>query len=172
MTPLGPMRAISDDEALYFLEFDDSKGFEWQIEQLKKKTQAMIIQSSSIPIRSIERELKEYFSGNLKKFTTPIHMIGSIFQQKAWYALMQIPYGETRSYREQAQALRKPTAFRAVANANGANKIAFLIPCHRIINNNGELGGYGGGLGRKLWLLEHEHKYSSVKINHKFFSLY
>jgi AraC family transcriptional regulator of adaptative response/methylated-DNA-[protein]-cysteine methyltransferase len=87
-------------------------------------------------------------------------MIGSDFQKSAWQALIQVPYGQTRSYLEQASIIGKPKAFRAVANANGANQIAIVVPCHRIINTGGELGGYGGGLQRKSWLINHEKTFS------------
>jgi len=119
---------------------------------------AAIIPGEASPLRSIEEEIKAYFVGNLKKFNTPIHMLGSPFQKMAWDALTLIPYGETRSYAEQAQTLGKPTAYRAVANANGANSLCIIVPCHRIITSSGELGGYGGGIARKKWLIEHEQK--------------
>ena len=85
--------------------------------------------------------------------------MGSDFQKSVWAALRKIPPGETRSYLDTAKAVGKPTAFRAVANANGANQLAIIIPCHRVINNNGELGGYGGGISRKQWLIDHEKKH-------------
>lgn len=100
-----------------------------------------------------------YFSGKLRQFNTPTHLIGSPFQKKAWLALIDIPYGETRSYLQQAKVIGNPSAYRAVANANGANQLAIVVPCHRIINANGELGGYGGGVNRKQWLLEHERRH-------------
>ncbi len=99
-----------------------------------------------------------YFKGKLREFNTPIHLMGTSFQAQVWNQLLKIPYGETRSYLEQAKAIKKETAYRAVANANGANQLAIIIPCHRIINNNGKLGGYGGGTEKKKWLLEHEKK--------------
>lgn len=83
-------------------------------------------------------------------------MLGSDFQKKVWQELLKIPHGETRSYAAQVAAMGLPTAIRAVPNANGANQLAIIIPCHRIINSNGALGGYGGGLARKEWLLQHE----------------
>ena len=157
-TCLGPMLAISDEHALYLLEFVDRKGLEREIERLKIRTKATIVPGKTLPISSIEKELQAYFSGTLKRFTTPVHLLGSHFQQAVWNELRQIPYGETRSYSKQAQALNKPSAFRAVANANGANQLALIIPCHRIINADGSLGGYGGGIVRKQWLIEHEQK--------------
>ncbi len=157
-TPLGPMLAIADEHALYLLEFVDRRGLEREVARLRNKTKAAIIPGTTPPITSIEQELKEYFNGQLKHFVTPVHHLGSDFQKRVWHELTLIPYGETRSYSKQAEIIGKPTAFRAVANANGANQLAIIIPCHRIINLNGELGGYAGGLNRKKWLLDHEHR--------------
>ncbi|WP_454782008.1 bifunctional transcriptional activator/DNA repair enzyme AdaA [Legionella sp. WA2022007384] len=157
-SPLGPLLAVADEEALHLLEFVDRRGLEREVERLRNKMNAAIIPGDTAPLRSIEKELKAYFSGALKKFNTPVQMLGTPFQKMAWHALTLIPYGETRSYAEQAQTLGKPTAYRAVANANGANSLAIIIPCHRIINSSGNLGGYGGGISRKQWLLEHEQK--------------
>lgn len=155
-TPLGPMLAVADEDALRLLEFVDRRGLELEIERLRKRTKLPVIPGSSSPILSIEQELNQYFEGKLKIFTTPLYPLGSPFQRRTWEALMRIPYGETRSYLEQAEAIGKPSAYRAVANANGANQIAIVIPCHRIIAHDGGLGGYGGGLHRKKWLLDLE----------------
>jgi O-6-methylguanine DNA methyltransferase len=152
-TPLGSMVAISDDTALYILEFLDNKSLGRKIKQLS------FTEGIAAPLTLIESEIKAYFDGQLNKFKTPIQMHGSPFQKLVWNELLNIPYGETRSYLEEANAIGKPTSYRAVANANGANKLAIIIPCHRIINNNGEIGGYGGGIARKKWLLEHETRY-------------
>jgi AraC family transcriptional regulator of adaptative response/methylated-DNA-[protein]-cysteine methyltransferase len=155
-TPIGPMLAISDEQKLYLLEFNDRRGLEKEIERLRIKMNAAIIPGTTHPINCIKAELALYFSGKLQTFTTPIHMIGSPFQQTVWKELITIPYGETRSYAAQSIAIKNPKATRAVANANGANQLAIIIPCHRIIRNNGELGGYGGGIQRKKWLINHE----------------
>ena len=157
-SPLGPMLAIADEKELYLLEFVERRGLEREIERLRVKTKSAIIPGSSDPIISIEAELKLYFDGTLQVFKTPIHLIGSPFQQLVWGELMRIPYGQTRSYADQALAIGRPSAYRAVANANGANQLAIVIPCHRIINTNGDLGGYGGGIARKRWLINHEKK--------------
>lgn len=162
-TPLGPMLAISDEKELYLLEFVDRRGLEKEIEKLRIKKKSAIIPGSTFSIKLIKKELELYFSGNLKKFTTPIHMLGSSFQKKVWKELIKIPYGETRSYLQQAKAISLDKAVRAVANANGANQIAIVIPCHRIINHNGKLGGYGGSLARKKWLIAHEKQQSEKK---------
>lgn len=157
-TPLGPMLAIADDEELYLLEFSERRGLEREIERLRISTKSVISPGKTAPICSIEQELAAYFAGELTRFKTPLKMLGSDFQKLAWNALIDIPYGTTVSYLDQATAIGKPKAFRAVANANGANQIAIVIPCHRIINNNGQLGGYGGGIARKKWLIEHEKR--------------
>lgn len=159
-TLLGPMIAISDDEILYLLEFADRRGIMQEIKRLRLKKKAVIIPGDTSPITMIKKELDLYFSGKLKEFKTPLYLIGSEFQKQAWHALMQVPYGQTRSYLEQAKATGNEKAFRAIANANGANQLAIIIPCHRIINHNGNLGGYGGGKARKEWLINHEKKYA------------
>jgi len=155
-TLLGPMLAISDESALYLLEFVDRRGLEREIERLRLKLKVAIVPGKTNPILSIEKELKAYFSGELKKFITPIHFLGSDFQKQVWQQLLLIPYGETRTYTDQAISIQKPSACRAVANANGANQLAIVIPCHRIIQSNGDLGGYAGGITRKQWLIDHE----------------
>ena len=150
------MIAIANEEALYFLAFTDHRGREQQIERLKQRTQSTITSGATHPILSIQNELKAYFNGTLRVFNTSIFQFGSPFQKNAWDALCRIPYGETRSYREQAITVSNPSAYRAVANANGANPLSIIVPCHRIINSNGARGGYGGGIDRKQWLINHE----------------
>lgn len=159
-TLLGPMIAISDDNSLYLLEFADRRGLEKEIERLRKRQKAAIIPGKTEAISMINKELGLYFSGKLKSFKTPVHLIGSDFQKKAWHALQQIPYGQTRSYKSQAEITGNEKAYRAIANANGANQLAIIIPCHRIINHSGELGGYGGGKVRKKWLIKHEKSHA------------
>jgi AraC family transcriptional regulator, regulatory protein of adaptative response / methylated-DNA-[protein]-cysteine methyltransferase len=155
-TKLGPMIAIADETSLYLLEFVDRRGLELEVERLRLKTKAAIIPGVTDPIKSITLELESYFDGKLTQFKTPLHLLGSPFQRLVLDELMRIPYGQTQSYMAQAEAIGKATAYRAVANANGANQLAIVIPCHRIINSNGDLGGYGGGITRKQWLIEHE----------------
>ncbi len=155
-TKLGPMIAIADETGLYLLEFVDRRGLEREVERLRLRIKAAIIPGTTDPIKSIALELESYFEGKLKEFKTPLNLLGSYFQRLVWEELMSIPYGTTRSYMAQATSIGKNKAYRAVANANGANGLAIAMPCHRIINSNGDLGGYGGGITRKKWLLEHE----------------
>lgn len=157
-TPLGPMIAVASKEALYLLEFVDRRGLEREIERVRLKLKSAIVPGITDPIRLIERELIQYFKGDLLEFKTPLFLLGSPFQKRVWGELQKIPPGQTRSYAVIASAIGKPSAYRAVAQANGANQHAIVIPCHRVINANGELGGYGGGLTRKKWLLNHEKK--------------
>lgn len=155
-TKLGSMLTIADNEGLYLLGFIDSRGLEKEVKKLRLKTNLDIREGENSVIKSIKIELDSYFSGDLITFKTRVHLLGSPFQRLAWEALMRIPYGQTQSYATQAESIGKRTAYRAVANANGANRLAIVIPCHRIINSNGKIGGYGGGLSRKQWLLDHE----------------
>lgn len=168
-TKLGPMMAIADDEDLYLLEFVEKSGLEREVQRLGFKTRAAIIPGSTDPIESIVFELQSYFEGTLTKFKTPIHLLGSPFQRLVWEELMRIPYGQTQTYATQAENIGKSTAYRAVANANGANQIAIVIPCHRVINSNGNLGGYGGGIMRKQWLIDHEKQKHTKKYENQFF---
>lgn len=140
-TPLGPLTAIGDDLSLYGLAFEDNYNGRF---------------GSARSLDSIEKELALYFTGKLKTFRTPLFLAGTPFQLKVWEALNKIPYGRTCSYLELAQAIGHGKACRAVGSANGANRFPIVIPCHRVINANGRLGGYGCGLERKLWLLDLE----------------
>jgi AraC family transcriptional regulator of adaptative response/methylated-DNA-[protein]-cysteine methyltransferase len=157
-TPLGPMIAVGDEDALYLLEFVGRRGLEREIERLRQNTKSAIIPGETESLKSIKDELGQYFEGKLTQFKTPLFLCGTPFQKQVWHALIKIPFAQTCSYRDIAKAIGKPTAYRAVALANGANQIAIVIPCHRVINTNGDLGGYGGGIGRKEWLLKHEAK--------------
>ena len=120
-------------------------------------------QEDAAPCTTAAVQLAEYFTGTRRSFDLPLAAAGTVFQQLAWAALQQIPYGETRSYQQQATALGRPAAVRAVGTANGRNPISIIVPCHRVIGANGSLTGYGGGLGAKVWLLAHEAKHAGVE---------
>lgn len=156
-SPLGSLIAIGDQKQLYLLEFVDWRKLPREILRLRKNTNAIILPGQTSPLTSIKKELKEYFAGKLKRFKTPLHPHGTDFQKDVWSELKKIPFGQCRSYYDIAMLIGKPTAYRAVANANGKNLFVIVIPCHRVINHNGGLGGYGAGLPRKEWLLTHEH---------------
>lgn len=160
-TVLGSMLAVADESELYLLEFATRKGLTKEMARLHARGFATV-SGSTPPIDSIQQELEAYFAGTLTQFKTPYRMFGTTFQQEVWRILCDIPYGETRSYQEQAILLARPKAYRAVANANGTNQFAIMIPCHRIIASDGTLGGYGGGLAAKKWLLEHEQRYREI----------
>ncbi len=152
-SPLGDLTAIADNTHLLLLNFSDSKKLDTQKRKLFGSISNELIQRSCKPIATIEKELNLYFTKQLTQFNTPIKLTGTEFQRKAWRTLQEIPYGETRSYLQEAETIGKPTAYRAVANANGANPLVIIIPCHRIIAHNGKLGGYSAGLERKEQLL-------------------
>lgn len=158
-TELGPMLSISDEHALYLLEFVDRRGLEREIERLRNRLNAAIVPGETKIAKQISEELGAYFANQLTEFKTPIQLIGSDFQKSVWRELQKIQLGETSSYKELAMKLNNPTAMRAVGNANGANQLAIIVPCHRVIQSDGSLGGYGGGIERKSWLLNHEKKF-------------
>lgn len=155
-TPLGPMISVADEEFLYLLEFADRRALEREIERLRKKMNSRILPGKTKINQQISEEMAQYFNGKLQEFTTPLFLSGTPFQQKVWRELTRIPYGETKSYKELAQAVGVPTGYRAIGNANGANQLAIIIPCHRVVKSTGELGGYGGKPYRKEWLLNFE----------------
>lgn len=160
-TKLGPMVAIADEEYLYLLEFIDRRGLEKEIEKLRNKFNAVIIPQNNSILTLIEKELDEYFENTLSKFETPIKYVGSEFQVLVWETLRLIKKGDVVSYYDIAQKIGDIKTVRAVGRANGLNQLSIIVPCHRVINKNGELGGYGGGIERKKWLLNHE----KAKIN-------
>ncbi|MDH5366100.1 MAG: methylated-DNA--[protein]-cysteine S-methyltransferase [Cyclobacteriaceae bacterium] len=158
VTPLGPMIAGATDEGVCLLEFTDRRMLETQIVRLKKYLKAEFVPGIHPLFDELEKQLKAYFNGELKEFTIPLVTLGSDFQKKVWSILSEIPYGATRSYKQQADAYGNPKAIRAIAKANGDNRIAIIIPCHRVIGANGEMVGYGGGVWRKQWMLQLELK--------------
>lgn len=157
-TPLGPMFACASAEGLCLLEFTNRRMLETEFKDLRKRLNAIILPGENPHLDRVQVEMQEYFDGNRKEFSIPLHTPGTPFQQSVWQGLMAIPYGETRSYKEQAIALGNPKAIRAVASGNGHNRISIIIPCHRVIGSDGSLVGYGGGLHRKEWLLDFERE--------------
>ena len=153
-TPLGVLLAGATAKGICLLEFTDTKRLEFQIPRLEKAFSARVTTGSSVFFKQLESQLNAYFAGSRRDFSDlPLDLRGTDFQIRTWQALCEIPYGETRSYQQQAQAMNRPKAIRAVANANRNNRISIVIPCHRVIGKNGSLTGYGGGLWRKEFLL-------------------
>jgi AraC family transcriptional regulator of adaptative response/methylated-DNA-[protein]-cysteine methyltransferase len=155
-TPLGAMVALAGPKGLSLLDFVDRRGLENQILSLRRRSKCAIVPGNSPHLERIARQLKAYFDGTSLTFDVPVQPAGSSFQLAVWKALRGIPPGKTRSYAELAESLGRPGAARAVGRANGRNYLALVIPCHRVIRADGELCGYGGGIWRKQWLLEHE----------------
>lgn len=155
-TPFGPMLAGADSQSLRFLDFYDRRAIEAQIAALRRTSRLPIAQGNCSMLDELRVELDAYFERRLRSFSIPVTAPGTPFQALVWQALSEIPYGETRSYGEVARAIGSPNASRAVGTANGVNRIAIVVPCHRVVNADGSLGGYGGGLERKRALLELE----------------
>jgi len=123
-----------------------------------------VLDPDAEPLRETARQLEEYFEGKRRKFDLSLRLDGTEFQTRAWRNLMEIPYGKTRSYGEQAALIGNPRASRAVGLANGKNPIPIVVPCHRVIGADGSLTGFGGGIARKRWLLAHERRYAGNRI--------
>ncbi len=155
-TPIGTMYAAAVEEGICMLEFTDRKMLETEFKDLAKSLNATIVQGENPHFKTLEKELAEYFTGNRTEFTVSLSPVGTEFQKSVWNVLLKIPYGETWNYKKQSEVLGDVKKVRAVANANGMNKISILIPCHRVIGSNGTLTGYGGGIWRKQKLLELE----------------
>ena len=152
-TPLGSMLAVVSDRGLCLLEFDNQPRVDRELAQVEAARGGLVHAGRNAVSDQLADELAEYFSGSLQVFRVPLDLVGTPFQTEAWQALLAIPYGRTRSYAEQARAIGRATATRAVAAANGQNKVSIVVPCHRVIGSDGSLTGFGGGLPRKRALL-------------------
>jgi AraC family transcriptional regulator, regulatory protein of adaptative response / methylated-DNA-[protein]-cysteine methyltransferase len=150
------MIAAAHDDALCLLEFIDRRMLETQLQRLGRRAGGSPVPATNDVLEHTRAELEAYYAGTLRTFTVPLAPAGTPFQHSVWQVLQQIPYGTTRSYGEQARAIGRPTATRAVARANGDNPIPIIIPCHRVVGSDGRLTGYGGGLWRKQYLLDLE----------------
>ena len=155
-TPIGPMFGCATSKGVCLFEFTNRRMLETEFKDLTKRLNAVILPGENLHLKQLKKEISEYFEGKRKAFTVELDTPGTIFQKSVWDILQSIPYGETWSYQQQAIQLNKSNAVRAVANANGHNRIAIIIPCHRVIGKDGHLTGYGGGLERKKWLLDFE----------------
>lgn len=165
-TPLGDMISVSSRSELHLLEFVDRKVLKTELGRLEKSAKGKLGIGKTDPGEQIKTELNAFFTGQSADFATPLAFAGSDFAKEVWRELMCIPAGVTRSYSEIATRIGRPSAVRAVARANGANQIALVVPCHRVIGADGSLTGYGGGLWRKQKLIEIERQYKTEGINH------
>src|SRR5262245_24385160 len=159
-SPLGPLVAGATDRGICLLEFTDRRMLETQFKTVGKHFKMPAVPGTNEHLQRLQVELAEYFAGTRRKFTVPLVFPGTDFQRQVWNELLKIHYGQTRSYQDLAAAVGQPKAVRAVGRTNGLNRIAILIPCHRVINKNGDLCGYGGGLARKKYLLDLERRSS------------
>jgi AraC family transcriptional regulator of adaptative response/methylated-DNA-[protein]-cysteine methyltransferase len=165
-TPLGSMVAVADDAALYLLEFENRVALTGELRRLECDSGLIGLGSNTV-LKRLVAEFEDYFAGESAAFQIPTLQHGTAFQEAVWQALKQIPAGQTRSYGDIAEMLGQPEKSREVGRANGANRISIILPCHRVIGADGSLVGYGGGLWRKKWLLDHERRYAWSSFERK-----
>jgi AraC family transcriptional regulator of adaptative response/methylated-DNA-[protein]-cysteine methyltransferase len=163
-SPLGEMIAGTSEKGICFLEWHDRGGADRIKARVEKRYRRSIETGENQHLAQLRDELAQYFDGKLSQFRVDLDIRGTEFEQMVWRQLLKIPYGETRSYGQMAVDLHRPGAQRAVGRANGANYIAVVIPCHRVIEANGKLRGYGGGLWRKEWLLKLEQSQRTLAL--------
>jgi AraC family transcriptional regulator of adaptative response/methylated-DNA-[protein]-cysteine methyltransferase len=160
---LGWMLAAATHKGICMFEFTDYKWLEREVKQLAASFKAPLVQGDNPHFNTLKEQVGQYFKGERRDFDIPLDVVGTEFQKQVWLSLLQIPYGHTTTYAKQARLLGKQSAVRAVANANGRNKISIILPCHRVIGTDGSLTGYGGGIWRKEKLLAFEKKNSAIK---------
>ena len=163
-TPLGSMEVIAGPLGVSLLEFTDTARLQRERDDLCRLMSTDILPGQNEGTRQAEHEITEYFQGIRRVFSVPLFTPGTPFQQGVSAVLRDIPYGQTISYQHEARILSNPRAIRAVAAANGANRVSIIIPCHRVIGKNGTLVGYGGGLSRKQQLLAHEQEWEQPSL--------
>ncbi len=157
-SPIGPLIAVANEAGLCLLEFVDRRMLETQLKRVRSQLDVALLPGTNAVFATVRKQLDEYFAGTRHNFDVPLVITGTAFQKQVWEALRAIPYGQTRSYREQADLIGRPTAVRAVARANGDNRFAIIIPCRRVVGADGSLTGYGGGIWRKRFLLDLEQR--------------
>lgn len=169
-TPVGAMTAWAGDDGLYLFDFE----YRTMLPQIQQRVltyfKATVSEGDHPVFGLLETQLADYFTGSLQAFNLPLQLAGSPFQIGVWKGLMDIPFGKVRTYKQQSVLHGDEKAIRAVASANGANGIAIIVPCHRVVGTNGSLTGYGGGLHRKKWLLDHEQRHSSAVFQQDLFT--
>jgi AraC family transcriptional regulator of adaptative response/methylated-DNA-[protein]-cysteine methyltransferase len=168
-TPLGRMCVGATDKGVCLFDFQYRRSINPIMERIETYAKDKFKETDHELFGVVEQQVNEYFLGTRKEFDIPLYILGSSFQKSVWHTLLQIPYGETRSYKQLAIELGNEKAVRAIAGANGDNGLAVIVPCHRIIGEDGNLTGYSGGLQRKRWLLDLEMKYSGKAIQAQLF---
>ncbi len=163
-TPLCPMRAATTDRGICLLEMGSPERRSRETSELESAFNERMIEGTHPLLDQLAGELIAYFAGDLTRFTLPLDTPGTEWQQRVWNELIQIPFGQTVSYGELATRLGNPGGSRAVGLANGKNRVSIVIPCHRVIASDGTLHGYGGGLERKRWLLDHEQVHAGAGL--------
>ena len=154
-SPVGKLKLVATSKALVAVLWEQERPDRVKLDTMNLDPQQPILIEA-------ERQLSEYFAGKRIQFDLPLQPDGTEFQKKVWQALRDIPFGKTRSYLAVARAVGSPDASRAVGAANGKNPLSIVVPCHRVIGSNGSLTGYGGGLPRKKWLLDHEARFAPM----------
>lgn len=168
-TPIGLMNALASDDGICLFDFPYRKMMPQIRQRVLRAFEVEPVIEEHPLFNELEEQLLAYFNGTLREFDLPLQFIGTEFQQSVWKALFSIPYGQTRSYKQQSIFLGNEKAIRAVAKANGENCLAILVPCHRVIGEDGALIGYAGGLRNKQWLLQHELKWSGKAMQQRLF---
>jgi len=163
-TAIGTMLAAASDTHLVLFEFPHRRMIDTQLDRVRRAVGGELVPGQSPVFDILRTQLDEYFAGRRRDFTVPLHAPGTPFQMRVWTELQRIPSGTTTTYGRLAESIGQPNAVRAVARANGDNRIAILIPCHRVIGSTGELVGYGGGLWRKKKLLDLEGKAETLSL--------
>ena len=167
-TPLGPMLAGATSKGVCLLEFTNRIRLEKEFTNLQKLLNAVMVAGRNSYLDQLENELTEYFEGKRKTFSVPLHTPGNDFSQAVWKTLQEIPYGKTCSYKEQAEMMNNPKAIRAIASTNGRNRLAIIVPCHRVIGSDGNMTGYAAGIDKKKWLLKFERNNSEIEEGYLF----
>lgn len=161
-TPLGPMVAAATSKGICLLEFTNRIHLVQEITELQDLLSDELVNSNHEHLNLLRKEIDAYFKAELKSFSVPLHLMGNEFSRSVWQYLLEIPYGSTCTYKDQADGMKSPKAIRAIASANGRNRLAILVPCHRVIGSNGKLTGYAAGTDKKRMLLDLERTHTAV----------
>lgn len=167
-TPIGNMQACATEDGVCLLEFEDRKDMDKQLNSLQFHLNKKIIPGKNIHLLKLQLQSDRYFANEINSFDLPLHLAGTDFQKRVWKILRKIPYGNTTTYMAVTKQLGNQEAIRAVAGAIAANKIAIIVPCHRVIGFDGKLTGYAGGLWRKKYLLDMEKSDKGEQLSMEF----